>query len=227
MPSEISNDNNATIAKSKELTRATYNRLSHIYDALGGSSERKFIEKGLALLDTKEGEKVLEIGFGTGHSLVTLSEAAGNNGKVFGVDISDEMFKISKRRLARKGLSDRVQLVRHDAAHLPYSRNFFDAIFMSFVLELFDSREIDIVIDGCNKALKLEGRICIVGLSKEKTTIVSRTYEFLHEKFPNYIDCRPIYITKTLTGAGFRIAKFHLDFMWGLPVETVLAIKDK
>jgi hypothetical protein len=47
-------------------------------------SEKRFTESGLQKLKVKQGETVLEIGFGTGHALVALARLVGQSGKVYG-----------------------------------------------------------------------------------------------------------------------------------------------
>ncbi|MGC9467592.1 MAG: methyltransferase domain-containing protein [Anaerolineae bacterium] len=66
-----------------------YDKLSRWYDALAGAAESSLRELGLQQLDAQYGERVLEIGFGTGHALLTLARAVGKHGHVFGIDISD------------------------------------------------------------------------------------------------------------------------------------------
>ena len=51
---------------------------------------------GIDLLKPNAGESLLEIGFGTGHTLVSLAKAVGPKGKVFGLDLSDQMAKLAK-----------------------------------------------------------------------------------------------------------------------------------
>ena len=68
--------------RSKDQARNAYDRLSRWYDLLAGWSERPARETGLGLLAAKPGETVLEIGFGTGTSLVKLAEAVGAGGRV-------------------------------------------------------------------------------------------------------------------------------------------------
>src|SRR4030095_1483977 len=49
--------------------------------------------KAVEALDLNKGGRVLEIGCGTGRNLALLSEAVGNEGKVFGIDVSNEMLR--------------------------------------------------------------------------------------------------------------------------------------
>jgi demethylmenaquinone methyltransferase/2-methoxy-6-polyprenyl-1,4-benzoquinol methylase len=137
MPNRISR-----VTRSKESARTSYNQMSRFYDLLAGESERKFIEIGLKKLAIREGEKVLEIGFGTGHALASLARSVGPEGKVYGIDISEGMLAVARKKLKKAGLSDRVELTQDDALHLPYSLRSFDALFISFTLELFDTPEI-------------------------------------------------------------------------------------
>ena len=50
------------VERSKEDARSSYNHLSRWYDALSGSSEKKFRDQGLEKLSAHSGERILEIG---------------------------------------------------------------------------------------------------------------------------------------------------------------------
>ena len=52
---------------------------------------RENSKKSLELLDIQEGEVVLEIGFGTGCSLVEIARSVGEKGKVYGLDVTFKM----------------------------------------------------------------------------------------------------------------------------------------
>jgi len=181
---------------------------------------------GLDLLKATSGEHVLEIGFGTGHSLVTLAKAVGKKGKVSGLDLSDEMVNLAQAHLAKAGLLDRVGLRRGDAAQLPYADASMDAVFMSFALELFDTPEIPKVLGECKRVLRSGARIVVVGMSREgKNDPLISVYEWTHKHFPKFVDCRPIYVREALEGAGFKIQKAFIKHMW-VPVEIVRALKE-
>ena len=214
------------VKRSKEEAKASYNMMSKWYDLLAGLAEKKYKEVGLQKLATREGEIVLEIGFGTGHCILALARSVGQSGKVCGIDISDGMFNVTRARVRKAGLSGRVELKCDDAAELAYESDFFDAIFMSFTLELFDTPEIPIVLQECQKALQSDGRICVVAMSKRgKDSLVVRLYEWVHEKFTKYVDCRPIFVRKALEDAGFQVVDVTEESMFTLPVDIVLAKK--
>lgn len=212
------------VTRSKESAKSAYDRISKWYDLLAEISERKFTEMGLRELNVQEGETVLEIGFGTGHSLVTLAQQAGLTGKISGIELSEGMLQVAGERLRKSSLSNRVELHCSDAASLSFPDQAFDVVFMSFVLELFDTPELPLVLRECQRVLKQSGRIGIVSLSKKETAAV-RIYEWFHKHFPALVDCRPIYTSQSLEEAGFHPVK-HLELvMWGLPVDIIIANK--
>jgi len=213
--------------RSKNQARSAYDRLSRWYDLLAGWAERPARETGLGLLAARPGETVLEIGFGTGTSLVKLAEAVGAGGRVCGLDLSEGMLRVARRRLGRAGLSGRVELQLGDAAGLPYPASTFDAVFLSFTLELFDTPEIPIVLRESRRVLRDGGRLVVVAMSKDAGSplarLTVRLYEWAHDRFPAAADCRPIFPALAVSEAGFEVRRQGSLSMWGLPVEIVEA----
>ena len=175
------------------------------------------------MLAVQSGETMLEIGFGTGHALLQLAQAA-HPATIHGIDLSSKMRLISKKKLQRAGLGNSVNLQTGDASHLPYQNDYFDAVFISFTLELFDTPEIPLVLKECQRVLKSKGRLGIVALSKQDCRAV-RIYEWFHQKTPKIVDCRPIYAKESLESAGFKISSSQEMKMWGLPVSILIAQK--
>jgi ubiquinone/menaquinone biosynthesis C-methylase UbiE len=211
------------VFQTREQTRAFYNKISGVYDLLSDRSEAPVRRAGLDLLRIQAGEEVLEIGCGTGHSLVRLADEVGPRGRVLGLDLSDKMLAVARSTLARAGIGDRVRLRRGDAAHLPYADMSVDAVFMSFTLELFDTPEIPEVLRECRRVLRLGGRIVVVGMSKESDPDpLVAVFEWGHRHFPNFLDCRPIFVREALQASGFNITKSLKKRMW-VPIEIVLA----
>ena len=214
------------VPRSKAQARASYDRMSRSYDLFAGAFEKRLRDLALARLGIAMGEAVLEIGFGTGHSLVQIAEAVGAEGRVCGVDLSAGMLEVSQRRLAQAGMSDRVELHCGDAAELTYADETFDAVFMSFTLELFDTPEIPMVLGEVRRVLKPDGRLGVVSLSREDgVSLIVRLYEWLHQCLPQYIDCRPIYVEEAIADAGLQLDYRGKEKLWGLPAKIAIGVK--
>ncbi len=213
------------VLQSKEETKAFYDKIAKVYDLLAERSEAPVRRAGLGMLNAQPGEKMLEIGFGTGHCLVDLAEAVGPSGRVFGIDISEQMLQMSQKLVSDRGLADRVELVCGDALHLPHASEMLDGIFMSFTLELFDTPEIPRVLTECRRVLKPGGRIAVVGMSRAaRGGVVMEVFEWTHRHFPNYLDCRPILVRRAIEDVGLRVTDCRIMKMW-VDVEVVCAAK--
>jgi drug/metabolite transporter (DMT)-like permease/ubiquinone/menaquinone biosynthesis C-methylase UbiE len=209
--------------------RGPYDRPGRWYDMMSGP-EWKHRTAGLRALAVAAGERVLEIGPGTGGCLVEFARAVGESGRVVGIDASQGMLEAAGRRLRRAGLADRVELIRADAASLPLPPVSFDAVFLSFTLELFEPEAMTAVLADCRRVLRDGGRLGVVSLSLEARSRTARImvslYGALHRRFPKVIDCRPIRTAETLREAGFALRHTSIGSMAGLPVEIVIVRKD-
>ena len=208
------------VSRSKEAARKSYNAMSRWYDLFTGS-EKRLTNIGIELLDVQPNESILEIGCGAGHALV---EFANKGAKIIALDISEEMIKAARRRIQDKVQKRSVTFCQGDGLSVPFPDGQFDAIFLSFTLELFDTPEIPLVLGECHRILKSGGRIGVVALSKQDTAAV-RIYEWFHRRMPTLVDCRPIFIESVLRGAKFVVAKESSQTMWGLPVGILAAQK--
>jgi len=206
---------------SRQETKALYDKISKVYDLLSERTEGPVREAGVRMLAPQPGETILEIGFGTGHALASLARAVGPAGKVHGIDLSDGMKEVAENLVRQEGLAERVELRTGDAAALPYPAESMDAVFMSFTLELFDTREIPLVLEQSKLVLKPGGRIVVVSMSKEgEHGLVYEAYEWTHRHFPNFVDCRPIFASKAIEAAGFRVTEKQNLQIW-VPMEVV------
>lgn len=210
------------VSRSRQQAKENYDRLSRWYDRLAGRSERRLRALGLERLAASEGEAVLEVGFGTGDALIALAGAVGQTGRVCGIDLSPGMVRVARSKLAAAGFSARVDLRVGDAIALPFAARSFDAVFMSFTLELFDTPEIPLVLRQCARVLHPGGRLAVVAMSKGGG-LAEQLYQCLHHWFPVLIDCRPIYARDAIEAAGLQVSTVDNARVWGLPVEIVVA----
>jgi len=101
----------------------------------------------------------------------------------------------------------------------------FDAVFMSFTLELFDEA-IPNVLGEVQRVLRMGGRVGIVAMSASgHTNSITDLYEWLHRRWPHFIDCRPIDVVGVLREAHFQTQTAHVTAIWGLPVIAAIGVK--
>lgn len=99
--------------------RTHYGRLD---DGVGG----RVREVALRDLALRPGERVLDVGCGTGGAVVALREAVGPDGWVAGIDNSPAMLARAKRRVDERGWAN-VRLHLADASRVPLGHEEFDA----------------------------------------------------------------------------------------------------
>lgn len=214
----------APVSTTRADTRARYDRISRYYEYVEGVWERPVRRIGLEALHATPGESLIEVGCGPGYALVQIARAVGPDGRALGVDLADGMCRLARRRLTRQGLSPRAGVVQADASRLPLSTGCVDGAFLSFVLELFDTPQIPVVLAECRRVLRPGGRLVVASLSKEgPEPPLRRLYERGHARFPHQLDCRPIYVERALREAGMEITWARTVSLWGLPVEVVRA----
>lgn len=204
--------------------RTPYDRLSRMYDGFFASFEARLTDEAIDMLGPQPGEWILEIGPGTGRALVRLGVSAGPQGAVVGVDLSARMLSISARRLATRGGLNPASLARGDAQALPLRDAVFDAVFMSFTLELFAHQAEARVLAECARVLRRSGRLVVGSLWRaEHPGAAARAYELGHRLFPGVLDCRPIDLDGEVRRAGFVLKRTVTRSLSGIPVRIVVA----
>ena len=210
-----------------ESNRAFYDRISSAYDQIADANERSARLKGLELLAVRPGERVLEIGFGTGNEVLDLAARVGPRGRVDGVDISPGMLAVAQRKLDAAQPAPRVELRVGDARQLPFEDARFDAVYSSFTLELFPEDDLPVVLEEAKRVLRPGGRLAVVSMAKvkpgDRASLLENLYVWMHWHFPHIVDCRPIDVAGRLAAAGFTVTE-QVDLeIWTLPVTAAVA----
>jgi SAM-dependent methyltransferase len=115
-------------------------------------------EAALAAAAPKFGESVLDIGCGTGTTLLRLAAAVGPDGRVLGIDISEQQLALARQRIAAAGAT-RAQVVLDDAAAHDFPPAGFDLAFTRFGVMFF--ADPIAAFGNLRRAMKPDGRLTL------------------------------------------------------------------
>jgi SAM-dependent methyltransferase len=117
------------------LTPEQRERLRAYLDSAAGMASIKYAQqKAISLLRLEGGERVLDVGCGSGASIPWLVNAVGPTGFVTGVDHAEELLQIARERMNELGFAAQTDFETGDGLKLPYPDGSFDAAHISRVL---------------------------------------------------------------------------------------------
>jgi ubiquinone/menaquinone biosynthesis C-methylase UbiE len=142
-------------------------RMADSYDSymrkitLGRENVLRAMTVNLAQL--KAGDRVLEVGCGTGTLSLAAKQKVGPTGKVDGIDVIPQMIELSRRKADKAGADITFQLGSID--EIPFQANQFDAVMCSFMIFHMSEDVRRRGIKEIQRVLKPEGRFVVVDIS--------------------------------------------------------------
>src|SRR5918911_1479983 len=110
-------------------TLRTYRLFSGSYDVVFGPVFHPGRKEAVRIANDKPGQRILEVGVGTGLSLPYFRP----DSRVVGIDVSAEMLAKARRRAEGKNLKHVEALLEMDAEHMSFEDNSFDAVLALYV----------------------------------------------------------------------------------------------
>ncbi|MFB0566617.1 MAG: class I SAM-dependent methyltransferase [Candidatus Aminicenantaceae bacterium] len=132
-------------------------KLSNYYDLITPAEKSKFRIKQIGLMDIREGEKVLEVGCGTGSLAILSKIAVGESGEVEGIDIAPKMIHRAQKKANKAGLEVNFKIT--SVVELPYSDNYFDLVISSLMFHHLPVESKKKGLEEIYRVLKAEGRL--------------------------------------------------------------------
>jgi len=149
-----------------ESVKRIYNGYSNVYDALFKRFFYPRIRHAIESMDIKSGERVLDVGVGTGLSLDLFPRHAS----VIGIDLSSEMLRKAKEKVETMGLAN-VRLMEMDAMNLNFGDDTFDKVFISHVVSVIPDPYR--AMSEVKRVCKNGGKIVIINHFKSRNKVVA------------------------------------------------------
>jgi phosphatidylethanolamine/phosphatidyl-N-methylethanolamine N-methyltransferase len=118
-------------AVENDFVEGVYDKLAKVYDLTFGPTLHPGRLQAIQRMNIQPGERVLEVGVGTGINLSLYPKQA----TVTGIDFSSSMLEKARERAARKGLRT-MRLLQMDAADLKFADDSFDIVYAPYLISV-------------------------------------------------------------------------------------------
>lgn len=162
----------------KEQVAKMFDNISHRYDFLNHflslGIDKSWRKKAIRILEPWHPQYILDVATGTGD--FALQALALKPKKITGIDISEGMLEIGRKKVRDRNLSTIIDLIHGDSENLPFEENKFDAVTVAFGVRNFENlkrgmREI------C-RVLKPGGTLVVLEFSKPSRFPFKQVYNF-------------------------------------------------
>jgi len=120
-----------------------FDQISHRYDLLNHllsvNIDKLWRNRAIKMLKPFQPQTILDIATGTADFAIAAGKL--NPGKITGIDLSEGMLRIGRRKVNKKGLSHLIELRQADSEALPFENHSFDAAIVGFGVRNFENLE--------------------------------------------------------------------------------------
>lgn len=178
----------------KQQVAAMFDKIAFRYDFLNrflsAGIDVSWRKKALKQLKTLQPKYILDVATGTG-DVAILAEKILHPDKITGIDISEGMLDIGRKKLEKVGLQNKINLLQGDSENLNFADNSFDAITVAFGVRNFQNLEKG--LSEMLRVLRPGGKLVVLEFSRPKN--------FFFKTFYN------LYMKIITPGVGKLIAK--------------------
>ena len=138
-----------------------YDKLNHIISfEIDKGWRKKAVRK---IIDSDKSLEILDVACGTGDFSIEIAKQAKEGSRITGVDLSDGMLEIGKKKVSSLGMSETIKLEQGDCERLRFSDQSFDRVSVAFGVRNFENLETG--LREMKRVLKAGGKIVILELS--------------------------------------------------------------
>lgn len=160
----------------------TYDFLNHVLSlGIDRGWRRRVVRRAADFFDTR-GVRLLDVATGTGDLAIALARRLPA-AEVAGIDISERMMEVGRAKIARAGLSERIELRTGDAERLDFADGSFNGVTAAFGVRNFG--DIAAGLAEMRRVLRQGGRCWILEFSEPRGRIFGPLYAFyFHRVLP-------------------------------------------
>jgi demethylmenaquinone methyltransferase/2-methoxy-6-polyprenyl-1,4-benzoquinol methylase len=131
--------------------------------------------KAIRYLKSSQPKQILDVATGTG-DFALASYKILNPEKITGIDISEGMLAIGRKKIAAAGLENNIELLNGDSEAILFKDNSFDAVTVAFGVRNFENLEQG--LSEIKRVLKPGGKLIILECTKPSLPVIRQLYNF-------------------------------------------------
>ncbi|MGN6604773.1 MAG: bifunctional demethylmenaquinone methyltransferase/2-methoxy-6-polyprenyl-1,4-benzoquinol methylase UbiE [Ginsengibacter sp.] len=132
-------------------------------------------KKAIKLLLPSNPKNILDVATGTGDFALTCYKILKPE-KITGIDISEGMLKLGRKKIEEAGLNEKIELLNGDSEAILFDDNTFDAVTVAFGVRNFESLEKG--LSEIRRVLKPGGKLIVLEFTKPSTPVIRQLYNF-------------------------------------------------
>lgn len=171
----------SSLDKKQQVTQM-FDTISNEYDGLNRvisfGIDIKWRQRVVDLVKAKQPNNVLDIATGTGDLAINLAQTDAE--KIVGLDISDGMLEVGRKKISAKKLDSKIEMVVGDSENLPFEDHSFDAITVAFGVRNFG--HLDKGLSEILRVLRPNGLFVILETSVPSKTPYRQGYRFYSKR---------------------------------------------
>jgi demethylmenaquinone methyltransferase/2-methoxy-6-polyprenyl-1,4-benzoquinol methylase len=163
----------------KEQVADMFNSIAYRYDFmnrfLSAGIDVTWRKKAIKQLKALAPKKILDVATGTGDVAILTNRILAPE-KITGIDISEGMLELGRKKIKKLGLSGKIELRKGDSEVISFEDNSFDAITVAFGVRNFQNLEKG--LKEMHRVLRPGGKLVVLEFSKAKAGILSGLFSF-------------------------------------------------
>ena len=171
----------------KDQVEEMFNDISPRYDLLNhllsANIDKLWRRNAIQKLKPQKPKLILDIATGTGDFAIAATRI--NHAKVIGIDISEGMLEVGRRKLKKKKLTESIELLKADSENIPFDNDKFDAAIVGFGVRNFENLKKGLT--EINRVLKPGGVFYVLEFSKPVKSPYKQIYQFYFTKILPFI----------------------------------------
>ena len=163
----------------KQQVAGMFDDISGKYDFLNrflsAGTDLGWRKKAIAQLNSLKPKIMLDVATGTADVAIMAYNMLKPD-KITGIDISDGMLEVGRKKINKLGLQGNIELLNGDSEAISFNDNTFDAITVAFGVRNFQHLETG--LQEMKRVLKPGGKLVVLEFSKPRMPFVRSLYDF-------------------------------------------------